>query len=86
MNNKEVVYILVIDDDSSDIDLKVFKTEEDARKKFVELLDEYLDSIRETKDSVKDFEANDLSYDECVKELCFSDCWYTLTVQRRYYE
>ena len=26
MNNKEAVYILVIDDDSCDIDLKVFKT------------------------------------------------------------
>ena len=86
MNNKEAVYILVIDDDSCDIiDLKVFKTEEGARKKFVELLDAYLDSIGESRDNVENFESHNSSYDECVKEL-YSNCEYTLTIQRRYYE
>lgn len=87
MNNKEAVYILVIDDDSCDIiDLKVFKTEEGARKKFVELLDAYLDSIGESRDNVENFESHNSSYDECVKELYYSNCEYTLTIQRRYYE
>lgn len=86
MNNEEAVYILVIDDDSCDIDSKVFKTEEGARKKFVELLDAYLDRIRETRNNVENFESHNSSYDECVEELYFSNCWYTLTVQRKYYE
>lgn len=86
MNNEEAVYILVIDDDSCDIDLKVFKTEEGARKKFVELLDAYLDKIGETRNNVENFESHNSSYDECVKELYYSDCEYTLTIQRRYYE
>ena len=86
MNNKETVYILVIDDDSCDIDLKVFKTEEGARKKFVELLDAYLDRIGETRNNVENFESHNSSYDECVEELCYSNCEYTLIMRRRYYE
>ena len=81
MNNKETVYILVIDDDSCDIDLKVFKTEEGARKKFVELLDAYLRENYRAKDSVQDIESRCLGYEKCIEELYFSSYEYTLTVK-----
>ena len=83
MNNEEAVYILVIDDDSCDIDLKVFKTEEGARKKFVELLDAYLDRIGETRNNVENFESHNSSYDECIKELYYDDNGYVLSVSER---
>ena len=82
-NNKEAVYAMTIYHDccgSPTIDVKLFKTKEAAKKKFIELLDETLDGG----DAV---EILGYTYDRCVNDLSFNDFGtYIVEVKKVFYE
>lgn len=82
MNNK-TVYTLVTITDYGYFDLKVFKTEEDARNKFIKSFNEYITENGISKDRIKEFDKYNHNYDECIKELYYDDNGYVLSVSER---
>ena len=65
------------------------KTKEIAKKYFTEQLDVFLDEEMLTKDDVKNFEDNQLTYNECINQgvFCCDEYNYNLTIhENRIYE
>ena len=77
---KNVVYLLVEDDDSCDVVYRIFKTVEAATAAFKKTLTEYCEDNSLTD---ADFEALNITFDRCVESGGFCDDGYYLVIFER---